>query len=233
MREDRNNDVGASLGATVNGAQLIFDLSGAMVWPRENLLVVSDMHFEKGSSFAAKGQLLPPYDTRETLSRLESAIRLHAPQTVICLGDSFHDLGAAGRLDDDAIERIRALTAAHDWVWIEGNHDPVPPKHLGGRVAETLEIGPLTFRHLPQEGPHPGEVAGHLHPAARVRVRGRGLRRPCFVTDGSRLILPSFGAYTGGLDVLDPAFAFLLAQEFRAWLIGQDRLYPVSSKKLR
>ncbi|MGE0665493.1 MAG: ligase-associated DNA damage response endonuclease PdeM [Sphingomonadales bacterium] len=219
--------------ATVNGAALLFDPSGAMWWPEERMLVVADLHFEKGSSFAARrGVLLPPYDTRETLARLEALCGLYAPQAVIALGDSFHDLEAAGRLGEDEVERIRALTSARDWYWIEGNHDPKPPGDLGGSCVATLACGPLLFRHLPQPGAQPGEVAGHLHPAARVTVRGRGLRRRCFVTDGSRLILPSFGAYTGGLDVRDRAFAGLLGPSFHAWMIGQDRVYPVASRRL-
>ncbi|MEN3952070.1 ligase-associated DNA damage response endonuclease PdeM [Iodidimonas sp. SYSU 1G8] len=219
--------------ASVNGAALVFDRSGAAWWPEERLLVVADLHFEKGSAFAARrGVLLPPYDTRETLARLEQACAYYRPKTVIALGDSFHDMQAAGRLAASEVAQIRALTSAHEWYWIEGNHDPKPPEDLGGWVAGTLACGPLTFRHLPQPGTQPGEVAGHLHPAAKVTVRGRGLRRRCFVTDGSRLILPSFGAYTGGLDVLDRAFAFLLAGPFHAWMIGKERVYPVASRKL-
>lgn len=219
--------------ASVNGAGLVFDRSGAAWWPEERLLAVADLHFEKGSSFAARrGVLLPPYDTRETLSRLEAACARYRPKTVIALGDSFHDLGAAGRLSAGDIARIRALTADHEWYWIEGNHDPKPPDDLGGWCVATLACGPLVFRHLPRPGSQQGEVAGHLHPAARVVARGRSLRRRCFVTDGNRLILPSFGAYTGGLDVLDRAFAFLFAEPFHAWMIGQDRVYPVTSRKL-
>lgn len=219
--------------ASVNGAALLFDRSGAMWWPDERMLVVADLHFEKGSSFASRrGVLLPPYDTRETLSRLEALCGFYGPRTVIALGDSFHDLGAAGRLGEDEFSRIRTLTAGRDWYWIEGNHDPKPPENLGGWCVATLACGPLSFRHLPQPGNQPGEVAGHLHPAARVTVRGRRLRRRCFVTDGSRLILPSFGAYTGGLDVRDRAFAGLLAPGFHAWMIGQDRVYPVASRRL-
>lgn len=224
---------GELAAASVNGAAMVFDRSGAAWWPEERLLVVADLHFEKGSSFAARrGVLLPPYDTRETLARLEAACAFYRPKTVIALGDSFHDLGAAGRLGVGELASIRALTGGCDWYWIEGNHDPKPPENLGGWCVAMLACGPLTFRHLPQRGDQPGEIAGHLHPAARVTVRGRGLRRRCFVTDGSRLILPSFGAYTGGLDVRDPAFAGLLAPRFHAWMIGQDRVYPVSSGKL-
>ncbi|MEN3975539.1 ligase-associated DNA damage response endonuclease PdeM [Emcibacter sp. SYSU 3D8] len=219
--------------ASVNGAALVFDRSGAAWWPEERLLAVADLHFEKGSSFAARrGVLLPPYDTRETLQRLEAACAYYRPRTVIALGDSFHDLGAAGRLSAGDVARIRALTAGHEWYWIEGNHDPQPPEGLGGWCAASLACGPLLFRHLPQPGTQPGEVAGHLHPAARVVVRGRGLRRRCFATDGRRLILPSFGAYTGGLDVLDRAYGSLFTESFHAWMIGQDRVYPVASGKL-
>jgi len=204
---------------------------GALWWTAKRTLIVSDLHFEKGSSFAARGQLLPPYDTSATLSFVEALVAELAPQTVISLGDSFHDGGAEQRLSPGDTERIRQLTGATDWVWVEGNHDPDPPAHLGGRAAKVLHIGALVFRHEPT-GEH-GEIAGHLHPCARIAGRGRSLRTRCFAGDGHRLILPALGAFTGGLNVLDPAFAALFPEGLSAFALGSDRVYPVSRPRLR
>ncbi len=176
---------------------------GGLWWPGQRLLVVSDLHLEKGSSYAARGQMLPPYDTGATLAVVERLVAQLMPQTIISLGDSFHDRAAELRLPEPYAERIRALTAAHDWIWVEGNHDPDPPAHLGGRAEKTVRLGPLVFRHEP-EG-EAGEVAGHLHPVAKVKGRGRNVRRRCFASDGARLVMPAMGAFTGGLNVLDDA----------------------------
>jgi DNA ligase-associated metallophosphoesterase len=220
----------------VNGARLVADPSGGLFWPQERLLVVADLHFEKGSSFAQRGQLLPPYDTAATLRRLAALLRQYDPQTVICLGDSFHDGEADLRLDPGDRNFIRGMTAAHDWIWIAGNHDPEPPEDLGGRVEAEVVIGPLRFRHAPmaahRNGNVAGEVAGHLHPKAAVRTRARRVTRRCFASDGLRLVLPAFGAYTGGLDVLDAAFAAVFRGPFSAHLLGRDRTYPIPSRRL-
>ena len=219
---------------TVNGARLHPDLSGALFWPDRSTLVVSDLHLEKASSFAAKGHLLPPYDTADTLHHLQGAILRFRPARVICLGDSFHDGEAPARLDREDAARIRALSADRDWIWIRGNHDPAPPEDWGGRVASELTLGPLTFRHEAlAAGPFGGEVSGHYHPKASVRVRARRLTARCFVTDRRRLILPAFGAFTGGLDVLNPAIARHFAAGFVAHLLGRDRVFAFPSAALR
>lgn len=299
----------------IAGAELLLDPSGAAFWVEERLLVVADMHLEKGSAFARRGQMLPPFDTRDTLDRLERLVARHQPRTLLALGDSLHDRWAAERLDDDARMRIRSLAAKVDLVWIAGNHDPAP-HDLGGTCIETLALGPLRFRHEPeaerchepeaercpkpeaekchepeernkpeadrcnkpeaekrdqpeagecnlsQTGafyvppaetcgasevgrmilPHAasgradmmtGEVCGHLHPAARVVVRGRSLRRRCFVSDGTRLILPAFGAFTGGLDVTAPAIAGLFARgRFEVHLLGDGRTFRLPAPRL-
>ena len=208
--------------------------AGALWLDHARTLVVSDLHLEKGSSFAARGQLLPPYDTRQTLARVKRLIDALSPDVVISLGDSFHDPRAEGRLSAADTATIRALTGACDWVWIEGNHDPIPPAHLGGRAAQTLTLGGLTFVHEPTEGSARGEVAGHLHPSAKVRGRGRAVRRRCFATDGSRMILPAFGAYTGGLNVRDVAFKpyFPNPSAFRALALGDARVYALARTAL-
>lgn len=209
------------------GAELRLDPSGALLWPDEGLMVVADLHLEKGSAFARRGQMLPPYDTLDTLRRLAAAVALHRPRLIVALGDSLHDRWAGERMADPVRDEIRRLQAGRSFVWIAGNHDPAP-NDLGGEGAEALAIGPLLFRHEPAEGAAPGEVCGHLHPAARVAVRGRGVRRRCFVTDGSRMVLPAFGAYAGGLSVRHPAIASLFPpHRFTAHLLGAGRTYEM------
>ncbi|MBI1261945.1 MAG: ligase-associated DNA damage response endonuclease PdeM [Rhizobiales bacterium] len=206
---------------------------GALWWPAERMLIVADLHLEKGSSFAARGIALPPYDTRATLARLESLIARLAPDSLVALGDSFHDRLAGERLPEDDRAKIRALASRTDWIWMEGNHDPLPPEGLGGRAVSHLAIGPLRLRHEPQPAPAPGEIAGHLHPCAAVHIRGRRLRRRCFASDGQRLIMPAFGAYAGGLNVLDAAYDDLLpGLSFHAWMMGAKSVVPVAATRL-
>lgn len=217
----------------LNGAAVRLDLSGALHWPEEDLVVVADLHFEKGSAQAVRGSFVPPYDTRTTLAALEAVVRRLGPRRVIALGDSFHDRKAEIRLAADDADRMRALTAAADWIWIGGNHDPDPPKDLGGTAASEVAVGPLVFRHEPRRGAADGEVAGHLHPCARVGVRGRALRRRAFALDGRRCVLPAFGAYTGGLNMLDPAWRGLFDRaRLIAWMIGDTAVHPVRGGRL-
>jgi DNA ligase-associated metallophosphoesterase len=163
------------------------DLSGALFWQEQRLLVVSDLHLEKGSSFAARGVLLPPYDTVATLGRLAAVIARHDPRMVIALGDSFHDRTAHERLSEPDREALTAMQARRDWIWISGNHDPALPSDLGGVVASEVAIGPIVFRHEPTGAV--GEIAGHLHPKARVATRGRSMERRCFASDGERAVM--------------------------------------------
>ncbi len=215
----------------VNGQTLVPDLSGALWWPARETLVVADLHLEKGSSFAARGQFLPPYDTAATLDRLEAAVARLRPRRLVALGDSFHDAAAAARVAPRDQTRIRALTAALEWLWIAGNHDPAPPAQWGGRVAPEIALGGLVLRHEAVAAQPDGELSGHFHPKASVRLRGRRVSARCFLTDGRRLILPAFGAFTGGLDALDPAIARLFPAGFTAYLLGRRRLaaYPAAA----
>lgn len=215
----------SEISLTVNGATLVPEPSGALWWPDRELLVVADLHLEKGSAFASRGQLLPPYDTATTLERLAEAVRRRQPRRLVCLGDSFHDPEAAERLAPEARNRIRALTAALDWVWVAGNHDPAPPAGLGGRVAGELVEGGLVFRHEAVATRAAGELSGHFHPKARVRLRARGFSGRCFVGDGRRLVLPAFGAFAGGLDVLSPAIRRLFPDGFEVALLGRRAVY--------
>ena len=190
----------------VADVSLVADLSGALFWEEQRLLVVSDLHLEKGSSFAARGVLLPPYDTVATLGRLAAVIARHDPSMVIALGDSFHDRTAHERLSESDRDALSALQARRDWIWISGNHDPALPSDLGGVVATEVAIGPIAFRHEPTGAS--GEIAGHLHPKARVSTRGRSMERRCFACDGERAVMPAFGAYTGGLSIRDAAMVY-------------------------
>lgn len=207
---------------------------GALWWEDLRLLVVADLHLEKGSSFARRGQLVPPYDTMETLGRLARLIARLDPRAIVALGDSFHDAEAAARLTASDRAALTGLQSGREWIWISGNHDPGKPSGLGGTTADELAIGKIVFRHEPFPGPSEGEIAGHLHPCARVFGRGKSVRRRCFAGDGYRLVMPAFGAYAGGLDVLDTAFDGLFAgHSFRAFMLGDDRVYPVGHKALR
>ena len=219
---------------SVNGADLIADVSGAAFESSTATMLVADLHLEKGSAFAARGQLLPPYDTRETLRRLGDAIARLKARRVVALGDSFHDLGADGRIHhSDAAMLADLVGAMEDWLWIEGNHDPEPPARFGGRTAPEARLGPLALRHEPTQGASPGEVAGHLHPCARVSVRGRGFRRRCFACDGTRLVLPAFGAFTGGLNVCDPAWRPVFDARPTVWMLGDAGVFPIAGRRLR
>ena len=207
--------------------------SGALYHPREATLIVSDLHLEQGASLAARGHLIPPYDTHATIARLKGVIEHFQPERVISLGDSFHDSGVAERLSDPALEAIAGLQAGREWYWITGNHDPEIPARLKGHVVPSLTMGALRYQHEPTNGRAVQEVAGHLHPAARIRRQGRSVRRKCFITDSRRLVMPSFGAYTGGLSVLDPAFAPLFPEgDFTVWMLGRDDVYPVTTRYL-
>ncbi|HEV7601083.1 MAG TPA: ligase-associated DNA damage response endonuclease PdeM [Bradyrhizobium sp.] len=215
---------------TIAGVTLVADLSGAFFWESERLLVVSDLHLEKGSSFAARGVLLPPYDTVATLSRLSAVIARHDPRAVIALGDSFHDRDAHQRLSAPDRDAIAALQARRDWIWISGNHDPALPSDLGGVVASEVAIGPIAFRHEPTGAA--GEIAGHLHPKARVTTRGRSVERRCFASDGMRAVMPAFGAYTGGLSIRDVAFARIFQTlGFMAHVLGDNRMHAISASR--
>jgi DNA ligase-associated metallophosphoesterase len=220
------------------GAVFHADLHGALLWPDEATLVVADLHLEKGSSYASRNrpQFLPPYDTSATIGRLEQLLNRHSPKRVICLGDSTHDSGAADRMDMTNADRIAAMTAGRDWIWITGNHDPEPPANWGGTVLREVAISNVVFRH--QAGAATPdtdtcEISGHFHPTASVATRSARISARCFALDGRRLLLPAFGAYTGGLNVLDPAIARLFDLAFNVVMLGRRRLFAFSSANLR
>ncbi|MBX9699607.1 MAG: ligase-associated DNA damage response endonuclease PdeM [Acetobacteraceae bacterium] len=215
--------------------RFMLDPAGLLAWPARRTLVVADLHLEKGSAFAARGAgLLPPYDTRETLARLALALRRWRPARLVALGDSFHDRAGASRLAPDDAAQLRRMLAGIETLWLLGNHDPEPPVGLPGAALAEWQEGPVAFRHEARPGPVQSvEISGHFHPKATMPTRCGGVTRPCFVTDGRRLILPAFGAYTGGLDAGDPAITSLLPRGGRAFLLGRDRLYalPLAARR--
>lgn len=228
----------SSIVLQLHGTELEARPDGALWWPAERLLAVADLHLEKGSWYGARaGQLLPPYDTRATLRRLAQCIEALRPRCVICVGDSFHDRQAAARIDADDADMLAGLvTSVPDWIWLVGNHDPQPPRGWGGTVSRELAFGPLVFRHEAERLPLThvdGEVSGHYHPVAALSVRGQPLRRRCFVSDGRRLVLPSFGAYTGGLNARDPAIAGLFDGDYDVLVLGVSSVHRLPSRMLR
>jgi DNA ligase-associated metallophosphoesterase len=213
------------------GERLMLDPEGALWWPERRLLAVADLHLEKGSSLAARGALLPPYDSRATLDRLVPLVRRYRPARIIALGDSFHDRHGAVRLGATEADRLRALAAAVPIVWVLGNHDPAPPAALPGEAAAEWREGPIAFRH--EGGGATPEICGHHHPKALVPTRGKAVSRPCFVADSRRVMLPAFGAYAGGLDVRDRAIASLFPRGCRVFLKGRGRLYSFTLAQIR
>jgi DNA ligase-associated metallophosphoesterase len=202
--------------------------AGALYWEGEDTLLVADLHLEKGAAYAALGMLLPPYDTRTTLQRLQKVIDAVRPGRVVALGDSFHRSEGAARLAGEDLALLTRLQKGREWYWICGNHDPHLPTSIGGTVCATLTIRGVTLRHEPSAAQPAREIAGHLHPVARIARRGSAIRRRCFATDGHRLVMPAFGAYAGGLNVLDEAFGPLfLRQRLEAWMMGRADVYPV------
>ena len=220
---------GAAQDIVISGESFTADASGALFLARESLIVVADLHLEKGSSYARRRVLLPPYDTAATLAHLTRVIARYNPRRVIALGDSFHDREAAERMGEADRASLRALQAGRDWIWIAGNHDPLPPASLLGEAHVEIRIGPLTFRHEPRAGDAAGEIAGHLHPVARVVTTRGSLRRRCFASDGARCVMPAFGAYAGGLNLRDIAFAPLFPNRApHAHVLGRDRVYAIA-----
>jgi uncharacterized protein len=225
---DATEPAGAEI--TIAGIPLVADCAGALYWPEEGLLAIADLHLEKGSSFAARGVLLPPYDTAATLARIAHLIARYAPRVVIALGDSFHDGHGPARIATADRAALVALQRGRDWIWIAGNHDPDPSDGVGGSFGGMLAIGALTFRHEPTGAA--GEIAGHLHPVARVSGRGRRVSRRCFASDGRRLVMPAFGAYAGGLNVRHRAFADVFGTlAFTAHMLGERRIYSLAAER--
>ena len=215
------------LRTRLNGAAVTLRASGALWLEEQRTLVVADLHLEKGSAYAMRGQMLPPYDTRETLRRLQAEVMATLPDAVVLLGDTFHDRKSEDRLARDDAQTLRSLAGATRLIWVIGNHDADGPRALPGDVADELSVAGLTLRHEPVDGPQVGEVAGHLHPCARVVASRGSVRRRCFVTDGARMVVPAFGAYAGGLSIRDEAFSGLFARPPLCGALGAGRVHAV------
>ena len=229
------------------GEAFVATCTGALYWPRMDMLVVADLHLEKGSAFARRGQFLPPYDSQATLQLLARDIDHFKPAKVVCLGDSFHDVDGPARLAPEPRALLDSLMAAQDWLWIIGNHDPVLPEALGGERSHCLtlagEVGAIRLCHEPGASSEREEalldvgleLSGHLHPAATIRGRGRAMRRKCFVLSTRHLILPSYGSFTGGLDVSDEAFAPFVEADTELLVIGRTTLarHPLPTARRR
>jgi DNA ligase-associated metallophosphoesterase len=199
---------------------------GALVWRERAALIVADLHFEKASAYAARGQMLPPYDSRATLDGLEALVDLVAPREIWCLGDSFHDSLAAGRMDAAARARLSRLTGRARWTWITGNHDPAPAPDLGGEIVEERLVDGVMLRHEACAGETQPEISGHFHPKWRLSLRGRSVSRRCFVLGARKLIIPAFGSLTGGLDAAALPIRTLIGQ-------GGEALVPLPDRLLR
>ena len=216
------------------GEEFVLVAGRALYWPRESALLVADLHLEKASFYARHGQMLPPYDSRETLERVALAIRKTGARRVFCLGDNFHDSEGIGRLEPHAAGMLDALVRATDWVWITGNHDAELDAADGGTLAEELESSGFLLRHQAQPGETRPELSGHFHPRLQVTVRERPIRRACAVVSSGgasagRMILPAFGALTGGMNAADPAIVEALqpAAAIDAVLPSAGRLVQV------
>ena len=202
------------------GTHLTACASAVLWWPDQGLLCVSDLHLGKSQRVARRGAgLLPPYDTSETLQRLSDEIARLNPRIVVSLGDSFDDDACAAALPPETEAQLRDLMVGRDWIWIAGNHDPAP-KRLGGAQHESLSIGPLTFRHIANSNDPAPEISGHYHPKLRLSARGRRISRSCFIYNTHRVILPAFGAYTGGLYADSQPLLDVIGREGRAILTG-------------
>jgi DNA ligase-associated metallophosphoesterase len=218
----------------LGGLDFIPDLSGALYVPEFDTLIVADLHLEKASSIARRGVHLPPYDTRATLAQLALAIEASNPGRLIFLGDSFHDSDAGSRIAREDVEMLGAMLNGREAIWIIGNHDPVPPAAICTRVAEHVLLGPVLLRHAPGSlAADTYEIAGHLHPAAAVAQRGHSIRCKCFIGDATRLVMPAFGSFTGGLSIsADPFIALFPSGDYAVWMLGSRAVHRFPAKRV-
>ncbi|MET0268834.1 MAG: ligase-associated DNA damage response endonuclease PdeM [Sphingomonas sp.] len=213
------------------GVELMALPQGALYWPSRRALLVADLHFEKASWYARSGQMLPPYDSIATLADLTALVAACDATEIWCLGDSFHDRAGCERLPDQARASLRALTSATRWTWITGNHDAGFADHCGGAIVEEAQVDGLVLRHEADRADPRPELSGHFHPKLRLTHRGRRIARRCFVASPTKLILPAFGALTGGLDAADPAIVQAAGRPAQALVPVADRLlrFPLAA----
>lgn len=218
----------------LGGLELVPDISGALFAPELKTLLLADLHMEKASNMARRGVHLPPYDTRATLTLLETVVAHALPETLIFLGDSFHDDDARERIDAADLARLQAIAERFDTLWITGNHDPNPPSDIGGRIVTELALGNVTLRHEPSQlGEGEFEIAGHLHPGATVSQRGKRIRCKSFIGNGQRLVMPAFGSFTGALSISAAPFRKIFAtDDFHVWMLGDRAIYKFPAKRV-
>jgi DNA ligase-associated metallophosphoesterase len=216
---------------TFSGTELVALAQGALFWPARKALLVADLHLEKASWFARLGQMLPPYDSIATLSDLTALAGTTGAEEIWCLGDSFHDSRGCERLPERARGLLTALTSRTRWTWIAGNHDAAIADHCGGEIVEEAEVDGLLLRHEADPAEPRPELSGHFHPKLRLTHRGRNISRRCFVATERKLILPAFGALTGGLDAGHPEIVRAVGGRAEALVPVADRLlrFPVAA----
>lgn len=208
----------------------ILEPSGLLLWPAQKIAIVSDLHLEKGSFFAAKGQLLPPHDSEQTLKKLYKALEFSGVQKVVFLGDSFHDNAGYARLNNKTRQVFEHILQTYQSIWIKGNHDDqFFPKNID--VYDELKIDQIMFRHEADANSTDFEISGHYHPKASVKLSGRKINKPCFVQSDQRVIMPAYGAYTGGLNIDDEVFLPFLSESYTIHLLGKNNIYSVPYKK--
>jgi DNA ligase-associated metallophosphoesterase len=213
------------------GHDFFADPQGALHWPAEEALLVADLHLEKASWFARLGQFLPPYDSQATLAALTQLVDRTGVTRLYCLGDSFHDRFGCDRLPDVAREMLLALTSRLEWTWILGNHDPGLADHCGGELAEEVEVGGIQLRHEADPADPRPEMSGHFHPKLRLQLKGKQVSRRCYVASSTKLILPAFGALTGGLDAHHPEIRRKVGAQASALIPVADRMlrFPIAA----
>lgn len=204
---------------------------GGLYWPAQRTLLVADLHLEKASHFARRGRMLPPHDTHDTLAMLIDAVELTGAQRLVCLGDSFHDRGGPERMQDSARAALTRMIASLDWWWITGNHDDASAATLGGTAHVEARLGPLVLRHEAEPADPTPELSGHFHPKLWVTTPRKRLSRRCFAMSRTKIILPAYGAFTGGLDCSDPAILAALGGPGAAVVREGDRLlrFPIAA----
>lgn len=225
----RHTKMPTEITCDIAGNEAVLDVSGALYFPADRLLIVADMHLEKGTAWAKRGIFLPPYDSKLTIVALQKVVAKFTPKRILFLGDSFHDTTAPFRLQTLELEVLNQISIKQELIWVTGNHDPQIPDMITGSCCDEIHLSGLHFTHIPTKNYEAeGQVSGHLHPAAHVTGRGRTIRRRCFITDGKRMIVPAFGAYTGGLSIKDVAFKGLFDKPAtRIFVLGDEEVFPM------
>ncbi len=220
-----------SVALSFAGETFVPQPCGALFWPSQAMLLLADLHLEKASFYGVHGQFLPPYDSVDTLTCLIDALAATGATRVACLGDSFHDVGGVERLPAPVRDTLQRLTRDLDWLWVTGNHDDAAAAALGGRVAIAAAIAGVMLRHEAIPGDPTPEISGHFHPKLRLTLRGRRVVRRCFAVTPTKLVLPAYGALTGGLDITDPAFIRAVGAPLAALVATPERLlrFPVAA----